>query len=390
MRLLKAISILCVISCMPFVSFNQENRLYDGVYTYTWEIPKPPEGDKVQVSKNQGSITITGNTVTFTFEVKFINKENPENDYTLYSLSGSGTASQTGTFAVTAEGNGNCVVYENGREQDDVPFTLKLSGTFSVNGDYRYITGTISSVNAEGKIVNTRPLHAMCKAESKTDPGDATTAFGSINGQVEVLFPGETDWQDAKPDMLMPPGTRIKTAMESTCILGFKDMSTFSMKPESEIEIADVSEDASKFKLVLGKLWANIKKMARDGKMEIATTQAVAGIKGTTLVLETDGKQTVIRVIEGVVEFTSLRDNSTVMIGTGESATVNETGLTAKTNFDITAEKAGWSNISAITNEDGKLPSKTKPFNGFNTYLLAGAAVLVIVTAVVLFMKRRK
>lgn len=118
--------------------------------------------------------------------------------------------------------------------------------------------------------------------------------------------------------------------MESTCIIGFKDLTTFSMKPESEIEIADVTEDASKIKLVLGKLWTNVKKMARDGKMEIATTQAVAGIKGTTLVLETDGKQTSLKVIEGTVEFASLQNGSTVMVHTAETVTAGAAGLSEK------------------------------------------------------------
>lgn len=46
--------------------------------------------------------------------------------------------------------------------------------------------------------------------------------------------------------------------------------------------------------------------MTKDGKMEISTTQAVAGIKGTTLVLTDDGQHSTLKVIEGTVEFTSL------------------------------------------------------------------------------------
>lgn len=369
-------------------SHAQDNRLYDGYYTYEWEIPKPPEGEKARVSKNQGSITVTGNEVTFTLDVKFINTENPEKDYTYYSLSGTGTASQTGSFALSAKGNGNCVVYENGREQDNVPFTMELSGTFSVNCDNRYITGTISSVNAEGKVVNTRPLHASYKVDSKRETGEATTAFGSINGQVEVLFPGEAEWQDAKPDMLMPPGTRIKTAMESTCIIGFKDMTTFSMKPESEIEIADITEDASKIKLVLGKLWTNVKKMARDGKMEIATTQAVAGIKGTTLVLETDGKQTSLKVIEGTVEFASLQNGSTVMVHTAETVTASATGLSEKTGFDIKAENASWENAKPTGESSNK--EKEQSFSKLVPYILMGAGGLIFILVLVKASRRRK
>ncbi len=388
MKPLNTFLVLGLLFFIQDISFAQDNRIYDGYYTYEWEIPKPPEGDKAQVSKNQGSITVTGNTVTFTLDVKFINKENPENDYTLYSLSGTGIASQTGDFTVTAEGSGSCVVYENGRKQDDIPFTLKLSGAFSVNGDYRYITGTISSVNVEGKVVNTFPLHATYKAESKTAPGEATTGFGSINGQVEVLFPGETEWQDAKPDMLMPPGTHIKTAMESTCILGFKDMTTFSMKPESEIEIADVTEDASKIKLVLGKLWANIKKMTKDGKMEIATTQAVAGIKGTTLVLETDGKQTTLKVIEGTVAFTSLQNGAAVDVNTGETVSAGTAGLSEKTKYDTEAESASWTNVKQ-TGESGKKEAG-QSVNKLLPYILTGAGGLIFLLVAVQALRRRK
>ena len=65
------------------------------------------------------------------------------------------------------------------------------------------------------------------------------------------------------------------------------------------------TEHKSKIMMVAGNVWTNLKKMWTDGSMEIEMNQAVAGIKGTTLICEEANGVSTLKVLEGTVEFTS-------------------------------------------------------------------------------------
>jgi len=69
----------------------------------------------------------------------------------------------------------------------------------------------------------------------------------------------------------------VKTDEDSTAIIAFADLSTFLLKPESEIVVSNPPHHDSKIGLVLGNIWTNVKKMAKDGTMEVDMSQAVAG-----------------------------------------------------------------------------------------------------------------
>ncbi len=174
---------------------------------------------------------------------------------------------------------------------------------------------TVTGLKGNPPSTNPIPIVAPLVPPAVTFP-DSGARFSDLSGQVEVLIPkgymadGEPDWDEeawtiAKLDMTLPEGTRIKTSDRSTVILSFADMTTFSMKPETEIYLSKPQAKPGQFKLLGGQLWINFKRMIKDGSMEIEMGQAVTGIKGTTLVLEDDGTSSTVKVIEGTVEFTS-------------------------------------------------------------------------------------
>src|SRR3990172_2278351 len=127
--------------------------------------------------------------------------------------------------------------------------------------------------------------------EIKKKYGDSGARVSGVTGQVEIHYPGdpEDEWHLIKLDTVIPPLARIKTDEDSSIIIGFTDMSTFVMKPETQIIVTTPPEKDSKLKLVAGNIWANVKKLIKDGSMEVEMNQAVAGIKGTTFILEETG-----------------------------------------------------------------------------------------------------
>ncbi len=178
---------------------------------------------------------------------------------------------------------------------------------------------------------------------------DSGARFSGMTGQVEWRADDDPDgWKLCKPGTILPVFAHIRTQENSSAILSFSDMSTFVLKPDSEVVIDSPPEKESKIKLVAGNIWVNLKKMVNDGSMSVEMNQAVAGIKGTTFVAsETDGVSG-IKVIEGKIEVQALNGGESVEIIGGEMANVDISGKIIKDNFDILEEQNTWDNVDQI------------------------------------------
>ncbi len=200
-------------------------------------------------------------------------------------------------------------------------------------------------------------------SDPKNPTRDSGIRFNDYSGEVMVRPCNDEDaWYGAELDMVLHKDDHIKTGDDSTCSLALADMTTFVMKPESEIMLSSQSEKRNLVKIVWGKIKANVKRMVKDGSMEMDMSQAVAGIKGTIFVVEETGTESTLKVIEGHVEFTSKATGKSEMISTGEMMTATKQGLGEKKTFDITQEDQDWNKIQEDlqNNTDEKTVSKIK------------------------------
>lgn len=205
---------------------------------------------------------------------------------------------------------------------------------------------------------------------------DSGARFTYFSGEVTVA-PGH-DLDDLRPasfDMVLDVGNHINTESDSCAVIGFGDMTTFVMNSFTRVILMAPPEKQSKLSLLTGKLLVNLKKMWKDGSMDVTMNQAVAGIKGTNLVLEETGDESTIKVLEGNVEFTSLATGETVMVGAGETVSATAEGLSEKGTFDVEAESALW----PLEGGDG-LPALV---------IVAGVIVLVSLAGLI-FARQRK
>jgi hypothetical protein len=223
---------------------------------------------------------------------------------------------------------------------------------------------------------------------------DSGTRFTSISGTVEIASEEQYQlgqWGYAKLDMVLNVGDHIRTGEESSCILSFADLSCFVMQEETHIILNAPPDRDDKIALVWGKIKANIKKMMKDGSMEIDMSQGVCGIKGTTFVCEEDGETSTLKVFEGTVEFTSKATGDSVMVGAGQKASADDTGLSEVTDFDTDAGEEEWAEIEAAGGaEDAAAEVTPEPDMdyGINPLLIIGLLiiVLIIVAAVVVIL----
>lgn len=206
--------------------------------------------------------------------------------------------------------------------------------------------------------------------------------FNDLSGQVEVNIPNEDGtydeeaWNFAKIDMELPPGTRLKVGEKSGILLTFPDTQTnITVGPDTEIILVSTNPQKSVIQLLMGNLKANVKKMMKDGTMEIEMSQAVAGIKGTKFVLNETGTESAIMVTEGVVKFTSKNTGKSVNVSKGESVTASLKGLSEKTAFDPIEEEKQWWEFLANKNI---------------VYLVGGIIIVVVFILGFLLLKTKK
>ncbi len=170
---------------------------------------------------------------------------------------------------------------------------------------------------------------------------DSGVRFSALTGQVDIRPDSDEDaWRGAGLKSIIQLYDHIRTAEESRAILSFDDMTTFELKPESEIIIDTPPEKDSKIALVCGKVWINFKRMLKDGSMEIQMSQAVAGIKGTTIVCEETGSSSILKVLTGTASLKSRATGEETLVHAGEMATATTSGLSSQESFDVETEKA--------------------------------------------------
>ena len=243
-----------------------------------------------------------------------------------------------------------------------------------------------------GQVTATTPSTNAPPVTTTSSSDDSLVHVSALTGQVEYCLPQAdhtklSSWHMLRMGTALPKDTYIKTAEDSSVVLSCADMSTFVLKPESEIQLTGPAEKEGKLRMLAGDLWANVKKMVKDGNMEVEMTQAVAGIKGTTFVMHETGTESTLKVIEGQVAFTSDFNGTVQQVATGQMATDSGKGTSTIKTFDVTAEQNDWNTVIATTNS---APTKSSGNNTLILIIVAAVAVIVVITLIAVLRKNKK
>lgn len=186
---------------------------------------------------------------------------------------------------------------------------------------------------------------------------DSGAIIDSVSGRVEILRCGldmeaadKEDWERAVPGTKLYVEDHIRTSQNvySRALVRLGDGNVVTLKENTEIVIKKPPEGKTKWQLLIGKLWKNSKEIWEHGSFYIETSQAVAGIKGTEFEISFDGKQTEVRVAEGLVSLTSNFSGNSIDIGAGQSARADYNDISELTPIDARTLKEVW---QAVTEE---------------------------------------
>jgi hypothetical protein len=149
-------------------------------------------------------------------------------------------------------------------------------------------------------------------------------------GKAEVQSQEQVNWRDAKINMPIVAGDRIRTTLNSRVELEMPDGSIIKVNENSTFDVKELKtaetdrEDKMSFTLWAGNIWAQFKKVVSSRQVrEIESPSAVVAIRGTILGIDVDQEQTTtVRVFEGSVSVLSKEIEGEVIVGMNQESTV--------------------------------------------------------------------
>ena len=251
---------------------------------------------------------------------------------------------QVGVASASAQVSG---VFPTGWNDGDMRTVYVTCNAGAIRYNYRwYVPDAPPTALPTPEEATAQPTSTSWSIPTSEPPpclGAGIVRFGDLRGEVNVRPNSEDDDAYCFAELSTPlcDDDRIRTLMRSGAILSWSDMSTFIMKEDTTIVLDLQLEREGLIGLVAGNIWVNLQRMAKGQGLEVELSQAVAGIKGTTLICEEDGTTSTIKVIEGDVLVTP-NVGKPLTISDGEMVVVSSSGAGPIQQFSVEDEMATW------------------------------------------------
>jgi hypothetical protein len=236
------------------------------------------------------------------------------------------------------------------------------------------------------------------------NPIDSGIRFSNISGEVSVRAGDDVlGWNFAELDEPMYHGDVLRLQRGAEVHLSLPDMTLFVLRGPAEIIVSLGPEKENKLLLLVGKVITNVKKMVKDGSLEVEMGQAIAGARGTTYVMEEDGTTSTLKVLEGTVSFKP-NNGEELLITDGQMVSATDGVAGEVKNFSIDDELSDWSEetqdvfraiLAEAQQESGQEHvnndiSEEQNNNTKNSITVVAIAVLLIAGVLTIFITKRK
>lgn len=192
---------------------------------------------------------------------------------------------------------------------------------------------------------------------------DSKIRFNDLYGEVKIRcsLDDNAPFEFAEDDTEIFEDDLIKTEEESGAILGLEDMSTYVIKPESELIIHTEDGNVSKWEMIKGTFIANVKKMIEGKSLEVEMSQIAMGVEGTIFVVEETGKESRVWLMAGAVSVKSKKTGKVTKLQPGQRSITGTNGVVQVKSFNIEegAKKFGIK-MSDINNHYSKKTTNIK------------------------------
>jgi len=119
------------------------------------------------------------------------------------------------------------------------------------------------------------------------------------------------EWLEAKDGLELEEGYFVKTLEASRAKIIFSD-SVMRLDESTEIKLDNLNPDRISLTQSIGKTWTRLLKISGIDEYDISTPNGVATVRGTAFSIESNEKETEIKVAEGTVEADSYKEKEDI------------------------------------------------------------------------------
>jgi hypothetical protein len=214
------------------------------------------------------------------------------------------------------------------------------------------------------------------------------TIFENVptKGKLLVRRANEKTWTSVVGSLTLNDGDSVKTLTEPAELVASTKKGWAIISPNTEFTVSS-DENGDQILVNQGSLKMGLPE-EKDKNYSVQGKFGTANIKGTTFVFTTNDNDTILKVIDGIVEFISPVSGEPVIINSGESIKASEPGLEGKASFNINSENSYWDNLRGnIKNNSGVLNSVSNFLinlqNKSEGYSISKTSALVMVIGII-------
>ncbi|HEY1790815.1 MAG TPA: FecR domain-containing protein, partial [Verrucomicrobiae bacterium] len=159
-------------------------------------------------------------------------------------------------------------------------------------------------------------------AQGVNDGGANEIKIKELQGVVEILYAGTTQWFPARAGQVLHPTDQLRTGADSRAALLWSDQSVVPVGASTEIEILSPQSKQQQSGLHLIRGVISFFHRDKPGQIQVITRGAMAGVEGTEFVLAVnEADRTTLAVIDGKVSFAN--SNGSLLLTNGQQAVVD-------------------------------------------------------------------
>ncbi|MGC8766034.1 MAG: FecR domain-containing protein [Brevinematia bacterium] len=152
-------------------------------------------------------------------------------------------------------------------------------------------------------------------------------------GDVRVSMDNGNKWEKPEVEMKLYESSMVKTGSESYCDVMMPKRGVFRIVENSLILIDKLKKSLEEIKVKKGRVLLNITYKLKEGeKFSVQTDVAIAAVRGTKFIIETDGKILKCKVGEGSVV---LRRNIRLPVDVEDEELLSKLEVVANANQEI-------------------------------------------------------
>lgn len=185
--------------------------------------------------------------------------------------------------------------------------TVELKSGRIIEGTIIEETDDLVAVEIDGKTVFCSKDDIRSINKSRLDLAQGKLV--QVQGTVEVLPKGETEWKTAGKGASLSEGDQIRSGPGSKAVATFANQLIVAVEKDSSLELEKLQQSKKrgmdvKINLDKGQIWNDVGKLRnKNSKFYVETPQAVTGVRGTAFsILITPEQKTNVAVVRGTVD----------------------------------------------------------------------------------------